>query len=260
MGRLWLVLSFVVLAIAIGVGALWYSLSQPVTVAGIPASSVQPQASPMVPASAPASSQAGTPQPGQTGSIPPAQPPGQSGTNPVQPTAPATSNAPDKALSYSNIAIGPTSKSGIMHAYVVAVEKGAGLKANTVAQAIAKTMNDPRSWAGSGHVRFDLVKDASKAEITIAIMTTATSVSRCGGAAVCWSSGTVVIDAARWTAPPTSYAGDALGFQRYLVNHGVGFALGNKTFPCLKQGSNANVMQAQDGDLGGCKANPWVYP
>ena len=259
MGRLWIVVGLVVLALAVGGGAWMLSLSQPVTAAGTPTAAIPAESVPAVPPAPNTTAPTGAQTPG---AVAPTQP-GQ--TQPGATSVPTTTSAAppksaDPSLSYSNVAINATSKSGTTHNVIIAVEKGTGLKANTIAQAIGKTLNDPRSWAGSGHVRFPIVKDATKAEITIAVMTTPTSVSACGGAAVCWKTGTVVIDAARWDNPPGAYTGDKIGFQRYLVNHGIGFAIGNKTFPCLKPGANANVMQAQDGDLGGCKANPWVYP
>jgi len=163
-------------------------------------------------------------------------------------------------VSYSSLAIGAANNTGTAHRYIVAVGNDTQLSANAVAQTVAGTLNDPRGWAGSGTMQFSLVKTASSANVTILVADDATASRACGNVPVCVTKGTVMIDASAWNQAAPTYANDATGFQQYLVNHGVGLWLGQKTASCPGAGKPAPVMAAQDADLRGCTANPWVYP
>ena len=206
--------------------------------------------------------------------IPPVvAPPNASGASgPSASDAPRSSSAPpplatgvtapaDIPLTYSDTEIAAVG-SGANHPYIVAVEDGAELDANTVAEAVAATLNNPRSWSGSGNDSFTLVGDPREATFSILFVThqTAGSNSACRGAPVCTlQRRTVIIDVDSWATPATTYADKLEDFRVYLVNRGVGYVLGNITTTCPKAGYVASVMQPQDQDLAGCTANPWVY-
>ncbi len=272
MGHLWVAVALIVLTFA-GAGSAWGLSSQTSAQATSTAnmSTAQtPPAPPAPPTSAPSDATDGSPAnpateqptPGGPSSAQASAPSGSSVLPPSGSSVPASSPAArptDSTLSYSTTTVKAPSGPGQTHDYIVAVEKGVDLKANTVAKTISKTLKDKRSWTGGGDARFALVKDAATAEFTIAIVSKETASNTCGGSAVCWSNSTVVIDASRWDKPPATYQGKKADFQRYLINHGVGFALGNKVYPCMQPGSKANVMQPQDIDLAGCKRNPWVH-
>ena len=147
-----------------------------------------------------------------------------------------------------------------MHRYSVRVETSLGAKADSVARQIADVLNDPRSWAGSGSVRFSLVADPKKAEFTISLASPGTTAKTCRPVAgSCVKGSTLLMDAGTWASAPPVFA-SAAAWQAYLVNHGVGLVLGEGPQRCAKKGKPAPVMLNQAGDLGGCTANPWPNP
>lgn len=162
----------------------------------------------------------------------------------------------------ANAKVPAVSTSGDLRRYTVRVETTAKLKVDRVAQQIAGVLNDPRSWAGSGGVRFSLVADPAKADFSITLGAPATAAKFCqpDAAGTCTDSADVVINAALWSVTPGGYSGDSAGWQAYLVNHGMGQLLGEKSVDCAKANRPAPVMMPQAGDLGGCAANPWPYP
>lgn len=160
----------------------------------------------------------------------------------------------------SDVAVDALGSSGELRRFVVAVETSSKLKVNPVARQIAEILNDPRSWTGDGRVRFALVEDPNEADFTFSLSAPKTAAKQCGsseGDWVCQTGDLVVINAVRWTNPAATYDGDVTGFQRYLVNHGVGHYLGEDHESCGKKGKPAPVMQVQAVDLDGCLANPW---
>ncbi|MGB7962776.1 MAG: DUF3152 domain-containing protein [Propionicimonas sp.] len=159
----------------------------------------------------------------------------------------------------STISVPAVSSEGKLRRYVVVVETSSKLSANAVARQVAAILNDPRSWAGDGQVRFALVADPKQADFTVFLSAPKTAASQCQAAAdwACAAGSRLVINAARWKTPPATYAGATEDFQRYLVNHGVGLSLGEKPATCSKPGNPAPVMAEQGVDLSGCTANPW---
>ena len=161
----------------------------------------------------------------------------------------------------AGVQIGPVSSLGELRRYAVRVETSSGLKADKVATQIAGVLNDPRSWTGSGGIRFGLVKDATKADFTITLAAPGTAAKSCRtSSGTCTDASDVVIDALAWKTTPASYAGAGADWQSYLVNHGLGTLLGEKPATCSKRAKPAPVMMPQSGDLGGCTPNPWPYP
>jgi hypothetical protein len=105
------------------------------------------------------------------------------------------------------------------------------------------------------------VKDPTKADFSITLASPGTAAKSCKTASgTCTNASDVVIDAAVWKTVPASYAGATADWQAYLVNHGLGTLLGEKTGTCSKKAKPAPVMMPQAGDLGGCTPNPWPYP
>jgi len=196
---------------------------------------------------------------------------------PTESSAPSTSSSPTPSASpaakvptlkasgkftTSAVNVGAGSTSGDLRRYSVRVETTAKLDANKVGRQLAGVLNDPRSWTGSGGVRFALVADPGKADFSITLGAPDTLAKRCkvDAAGTCTDSADVLINAALWSAAPGDYAGDATAWQAYLVNHGMGQLLGEDTAECQKKGGPAPVMMPQAGDLAGCVANPWPYP
>jgi hypothetical protein len=177
-----------------------------------------------------------------------------------EPTEPGDTMKASGKFTTATVEKAPASSSGRRYDLAVAVETSSGLKADKVAAAIARVLNDPRSWTGSGEVRFGLVADPGAADFTLYLAAPKTAAKRCtldGGA--CVDGSRLVIDAQAWTDGGPAFAGDTEGFRRYLVNHGIGQFLDEAAGKCRK-GEPAPVMLDQTGELTGCTANPWPFP
>lgn len=169
---------------------------------------------------------------------------------------------PSGEFDTAEISQAPVSTSGELRRYTVRVETTAKLTADKVGKQVAGVLNDPRSWAGSGGIRFALVANPAKADFTITLAVPGTAAKLCkpDPAGTCAKDADIVIDAALWKTIPEAYAENQLEWQAYLVNHGLGQLLGEKPAECPKPASPAPVMMPQAGDLDGCTANPWPYP
>lgn len=230
--------------------AVWVnSLSAPVHREGRPTASVSPlpvptTATPIATPSATGPTASASPEPSESGPTPSAGP---------------TIKASGK-FNTAGLSVPASGSSGTLRRYAVQVETSTKLKVDKVATQIAGVLNDPRSWAGSGNVRFALVADPAKADFTIVIAAPATAKGLCKlEPSSCLSSGDVVIDASAWLFVPADYPSSAQ-WQAYLVNHAMGHLLGESHKGCPKQGKPAPVMMPQGGDLGGCTPNPWPFP
>lgn len=161
----------------------------------------------------------------------------------------------------AGLKIDPVSSLGELRHYAVRVETSSGLKADKVATQIAGVLNDPRSWAGSGSIRFGLVSDPDKADFSITLASPGTAAKSCKIASgTCTNASDVVVDALAWKTVPATYAGASADWQSYLVNNGLGTLLGEKTASCPKKAKPAPVMMPQAENLDGCTPNPWPYP
>jgi hypothetical protein len=247
--RLWAVVALG--AVAVLALAIWMNaMVTPVTRAGRPTSTVTPLPAPSTATPTPTVS---------TG-------PSVSGSPTPSPSTTPTAKVPTLKASgkftTSNVNVGATSTSGDLRRYSVRVETTAKLDANAVARQLAGVLNDPRSWTGSGGVRFALVADPEKADfsITLGAPDTLAKLCKVDAAGTCTDSADVLINAALWRAAQGDYAGNAAAWQSYLVNHGMGQLLGENSAECQRKGGPAPVMMTQAGDLDGCVANPWPYP
>ncbi len=161
----------------------------------------------------------------------------------------------------ATVSVNPTSGAGSLRRYVVQTETSSGLAPNTVARQVAEILNDPRSWSGSGNVRFALVSDASQADFVINLSSPGTAAKSCqlvGGS--CRVGKQVIIDALSWKNTADTYGSDAAGWQTYLTNRSVGSWLGAKSATCAGTNKAAPLMMDQQTNLKGCTANPWPRP
>jgi hypothetical protein len=174
------------------------------------------------------------------------------------PTPTATATA---AVQYirSHVSIPPTNNTGTRHAYQVEADVAVDMAVDIVAHDIHKVLVDPRSWAGTGKVRFSLVKNRSNAHFVISFNAAARQQAWCGKKPVCLHGKRVVISAEAWAKPPATYPDDLDNYQRYLINYGVGLYLKKAAEKCPGDGLPAPVMQPQWSNLKGCLPNPWVF-
>jgi hypothetical protein len=229
-------------ALGLGAGAWWLNnLTTPAYRVGEPTTTALPWTPPVPVVMTPAPQ---VPTPESTATP----------TGTASPTPGATTAAPQLL---SDIAIDAVSGSGTLHRFIVQLEPGVSLAANDLATEFAAVLNDPRSWTGSGDVRFSVVKQQSKAAFTVYFVGETTATLACGTAPICFKSKMLTVSAKAWATLPSTQA-SLDEYHTYLVNHGAGLVLKKKVKTCAGKGKKASVMQEQWSDLGGCKANPWA--
>ncbi len=241
----------VILAVALVVGlALWINaLTVPVHREGRPTASVSPLPERTTLTPTPTPTATGTP----TGSPEPTE------VGPT-PTASSPSMKSSGTFDTAGVKVAAAGSSGTLRRYGLRVETSSGLNADKVGRQVAGVLNDPRSWAGSGNVRFALVADPDKADFMITLASPATAKKSCKPEPnSCISKGDVVVDAAAWRGDAADFPSQS-AWQAYLVNHAVGHLLGERHQDCQKKGRPAPVMMPQGSGLGGCTANPWPFP
>ncbi|MFE5620387.1 DUF3152 domain-containing protein [Streptomyces sp. NPDC056524] len=158
--------------------------------------------------------------------------------------------------------------------YRVDVEKGLGLDPKLFAEAVQKTLNDERSWAGKGAMTFERISSGDP-EFVITLASPGTTGVWCAKSDLdttvdnvsCDSASTsrVMINAYRWAQGSETFGAKAMfAYRQMLINHEVGHRLGNGHVSCRTPGALAPVMQQQTKslDLDGikCRPNPWVHP
>ncbi|WP_329116315.1 DUF3152 domain-containing protein [Streptomyces sp. NBC_01353] len=158
--------------------------------------------------------------------------------------------------------------------YRVDVEKGLGLDAALFAQAVQKTLNDERSWAGQGEMTFERISSGDP-EFVVTLASPGTTGVWCAKSDLdttvdnvsCDSASTsrVMINAFRWAQGSETFGDKAMfAYRQMLINHEVGHRLGHSHVTCRTPGALAPVMQQQTKslDIDGikCRPNPWVHP
>lgn len=158
--------------------------------------------------------------------------------------------------------------------YRVDVEKGLGLDPALFAQAVQKTLNDRRSWAGNDEMTFERISSGD-AEFVITLASPGTTGVWCAKSGLdttvdnvsCDSASTqrVMINAFRWAQGSETFGPKAMhAYRQMLINHEVGHRLGHGHTSCRTPGALAPVMQQQTKslDIDGieCRPNPWVHP
>ncbi|MEU3405525.1 DUF3152 domain-containing protein [Streptomyces sp. NPDC006670] len=158
--------------------------------------------------------------------------------------------------------------------YRVDVEQGLAMDPQLFAEAVQRTLNDPRSWAHDGDMTFERVPEG-KADFVITLASPGTTGAWCAKSDLdttidnvsCDSASTerVMINAFRWGQGSPTYGADQMfAYRQMLINHEVGHRLGHGHVSCTKPGSLAPIMQQQtkslDIDNVHCLPNPWVYP
>ncbi|MFD9380882.1 DUF3152 domain-containing protein [Streptomyces sp. NPDC059999] len=158
--------------------------------------------------------------------------------------------------------------------YRVDVEQKLGLDAQLFAEAVHRTLNDPRSWGHNGAMTFERVP-GGESDFVITLASPGTTGVWCAKSGLdttvdnvsCDSASTerVMINAFRWAqGSPTYGANQMFAYRQMLINHEVGHRLGHGHVNCRTPGELAPIMQQQtkslDIDNIQCKPNPWVFP
>ncbi|MGW6420533.1 DUF3152 domain-containing protein [Streptomyces sp. NPDC055055] len=158
--------------------------------------------------------------------------------------------------------------------YRIDVEKGIGLDPRLFATAVQKTLNDRRSWAGDGEMKFERIS-SGEPEFVITLASPGTTGTWCRKSGLdttvdnvsCDSASTerVMINAFRWAQGSETFGPKAMyAYRQMLINHEVGHRLGHGHVSCRTAGALAPVMQQQTKSLNidgiACRPNPWVHP
>jgi hypothetical protein len=161
------------------------------------------------------------------------------------------------------------SGAGPLERFVIEVEDGIGVDGATFAEAVTRTLGDPRSWGSGGQMSFQRVGAAEAAagayDFRVSLVSPGSMETYCpgvgtGGYTSCRYGERAVINLARWATAVPDYQGDVATYRDYVVNHEVGHALGNGHQQCPGPGSPAPVMQQQTLGLDGCAKNAWPFP
>ncbi|HWG98383.1 MAG TPA: DUF3152 domain-containing protein [Pilimelia sp.] len=163
-------------------------------------------------------------------------------------------------------------RSGRLHRFRVAVERGSGEDPTRFAAALDATLGDPRGWTAGG-LRLQRVAPGAAHDFTIYLATAATAGRLCAAGGVdiriggrpytsCRAGGQVVLNLDRWRLSVPEFVAARVPLERYrqyVINHEVGHALGHGHESCPGPGRAAPVMQTQTLGLRGCVANAWPY-
>jgi len=180
---------------------------------------------------------------------------------------------------------GPQFGTGRLFTYTVELEDGVEVPGGPegVATTVDATLQNPKSWIGSGEYSFRRIDDPRAADIRITLTSQLTARAICGFAvpydASCWDAELkqVVLNTARWARGAVAFQGNVVQYQQYVVNHEVGHGLGFPHTPCAKTGQLAPIMMQQtwgvsndylaalgtdrvpaDGKV--CEPNAWPFP
>lgn len=181
---------------------------------------------------------------------------------------------------------------GRPYTYTVEIEDGAVVAEGdqAFATAVDATLDDPRSWVGSGQVALRRVDATSGVEpdFRVSLTSQLTTRARCGYQiryeASCWQPdlGRVLVNGARWVRGAGAFEGQLGLYRQYAINHEVGHVFRNPHVPCGATGELAPVMMQQsfgvsddylaqltdaspqgreiprDGKV--CRPNAWPFP
>ena len=181
---------------------------------------------------------------------------------------------------------------GRVYTYTVEIENGTTVAEgdDAFATAVDATLDDPRSWVGSGQIAVRRVDGTSGVapDFRISLSSQITARGICGYSikyeASCWKPdiGRVTINAARWVRGAGAFEGQLGLYRQYAINHEVGHVFRNPHVPCPENGALAPVMMQQsfgvsddylaqltednpqgiqiprDGKV--CRPNPWPNP
>ena len=180
---------------------------------------------------------------------------------------------------------GPQFGTGRLVTYTVEVEDGVELVGGPEGFAVTvdATLQNPKSWIGSGEYAFQRIDDPRAANIRITLTSQLGQRAMCGFVipydASCWKSelNQVVLNTARWARGSVAFQGNVVQYQQYMVNHEVGHGLGFPHIGCAEAGRLAPVMMQQTWGLANdylaalgtdgvtadgkvCEPNAWPFP
>lgn len=211
-----------------------------------------------------------TPSPRRTEgrSTPAQEEPGSTGTGNVSPKPSKTpkvlqhGNGQFETAQASGKAYG---KGGKIRRYMVKVEQGTGIPADSAAREIEQILADKRSWTTDGRDAFQLVsRQPYDFVIDIASPDTADRICAEGGLDThgevnCDVGPKVVVNLKRWLTGSPEFTGPVPDYRALIINHEVGHRIGHGHETCPGPGRPAPAMMQQIYGLKGCRPNAWPY-
>lgn len=157
----------------------------------------------------------------------------------------------------------PVSGPGPTRRFMIEIERAIGRGGDQFADEVEAILYDQRSWGGRGrlgmkrvdrgwvHFRITLAQPHTVDELCAPLQT--------NGIYSCFNGYRAVINLMRWRRGAATYNWDNRinVYQRYLINHEVGHALGHGHRSCPKAGNPAPVMMQQTKFVRPCKRNWW---
>lgn len=158
--------------------------------------------------------------------------------------------------------------------YRVDVEKGVDFAPEIFAEAVHRTLSDPRSWGNDGRRSFTRVS-SGRHDFVITLASPGTTAEWCAKSGLdttvenvsCDSANTerVMINAWRWAQGADTYGPDRIHeYRQMLINHEVGHRIGYGHAVCPAHGELAPVMMQQTKFLTmngvTCEPNAWPHP
>ena len=143
--------------------------------------------------------------------------------------------------------------------YRVQVESATGYPLKQFAKEISKILNDDRGWQATGKLYF---QQRRRAQLRIILATPLTVDSLCApldtnGYVSCYRKNKVLLNVMRWREGAAAWKGSLANYRRYLINHEVGHALGQRHQYCDRAGGTVPVMHPQTYGFMNCKPNYW---
>ena len=153
----------------------------------------------------------------------------------------------------------PRNAKGRQIMYRVQVEKASGYPVSQFAKEIRSILNDKRGWQATGRVYF---RQRRRAQLRIILATPITVDRLCApldtnGYVSCYRKNKVVLNVMRWREGAAAWKGELDNYRRYLINHEVGHAMGQRHKYCDRKGGAVPVMHPQTYGFMNCKPNFW---
>ena len=141
--------------------------------------------------------------------------------------------------------------------FIVQVEEGIKVDADSFARDVDDVLFDRRSWPG----RFERV-DHGEADFHVILASPGLTDQLClplqtAGIYSCFQGENAVLNSMRWKDGADAYGEDLHAYRIYMVNHEVGHALGHGHETCPAPGAKAPVMMQQTKGVAPCRPNPW---